>query len=226
MGQFVDRGGGQRESPAGLDLLLDFTILPMPSEMCGSDFDDQIERTESLPRHQLMIALGVANLAAEDALLLHIADPRFAQHPSHRVSSPTAGTTQLSVAGVTEGLLAGHFQPIVSGQSARRRQRGPTSCSAVGGRTFKNSIDLFFPKVGNGPAPPESPPLSGGLGLACQPSCPSARRLPGMADHLHQQGNHLVGIGQGLGPPLRGGLGFPLLELLLGVARAPRGNTP
>lgn len=51
--------------------------------------------------------------------------------------------------------------------------------------------------------------------LACQASRPLARRLPGMADHLHQQGNHLLGIGQGLGRPLRGGLGFPLLELLL-----------
>ena len=51
--------------------------------------------------------------------------------------------------------------------------------------------------------------------LACQPSRPLARRLPGMADHLDQQGNHVLRIGQGLGQTLRGGLRFPPLELLL-----------
>ena len=35
--------------------------------------------------------------------------------------------------------------------------------------------------------------------LAGQSSRPLARRLPGMADHLDQQGDHVLGIGQGLG---------------------------
>ena len=142
VGQFVDRGGGQRKSPASLDRLLDFTILPMLPETRQSDLDDQIEGIVTLPRHQLMIALGVVNLAAFDALFLHLADPRFAQHPSQRVASPTALTAQLSAADA-EGPLAGHFQPIVPRQSARRRQ-GSRPVAQQLGADFQELESPFF----------------------------------------------------------------------------------
>ena len=121
--QQADAGSGERQSPARLESVLDFRVLPVAAETGETDLGHQIVGVLPPRRHQLSVNLDRIRPAAERAFLMDQSHARTTQHQADGIMRRSANPPEPAAAMLTHVVAAAHLQSVALGQPARRRQR-------------------------------------------------------------------------------------------------------